>query len=145
MREISDGGRKPRATDKDILGVFRSASDPVLSTSEVADELPIKRRGTLDRLQSLKDDGDLDSKRIGGRNTVWWLRDLAVDADPNAGDRDTSETGEDRHETDPSVAETQRSGAGDNDDESTTGFDAGDLKGNPESTLDVAQDDETVR
>ena len=140
MRETaSDGGRKPRATDKDILGVFRSTSDPVLSTSEVADELPIKRRGTLDRLRSLKDDGDLDSKQIGGRNTVWWLRDDAVDADPNAADRDTSETGEDRREIDPSPDETQRSEDTDNDDESTTTLDAGDLEGNPESTIDDAQ------
>lgn len=71
--EVTDGGRKPRATDEDILGVFRETADPVLSTAEVADALPIQRRGTLNRLRRLQEDGELDSKRIGGRNTVWWL------------------------------------------------------------------------
>lgn len=71
--QTPDGGRKPRVTDDDLLDVFRSTDDPVLSTAEVADAVPIKRRGTLNRLQSLKDSGHLDSKKIGGRNTVWWL------------------------------------------------------------------------
>ncbi len=71
------GGRKPRVTDKDLLDVFRSTSDPVLSTAEVADAVPIKRRGTLNRLQVLEEDGHLESKLIGGRNTVWWLVDEA--------------------------------------------------------------------
>lgn len=66
-------GRKPRVTDEQIVEVFRASDDPVLSTSEVADELPIGRRGTLKRLQSLVEDGTLESKPIGGRNTVWWL------------------------------------------------------------------------
>lgn len=66
-------GRKPRVTDDDLLGVFRETADPVLSTAEVADALPIKRRGTLNRLRDLEADGTLDSKQIGGRNTVWWL------------------------------------------------------------------------
>lgn len=68
-------GRKPRVTDEDFLDVFRSTADPVLSTAEVADAVPIKRRGTLNRLRRLEEDGQLASKRIGGRNTVWWLRD----------------------------------------------------------------------
>ena len=69
------GGRKPRVTDDDLLDVFRETSDPVLSTAEVADALPIKRRGTLNRLRALEAEGALDSKQIGGRNTVWWVID----------------------------------------------------------------------
>ena len=76
MPESSNkGGRKPRVTDEDLLDVFRSTPDPVLSTAEVADAVPIKRRGTLNRLQALEEDGELESKQIGGRNTVWWLVD----------------------------------------------------------------------
>ena len=69
------GGRKPRVSDRDLLDVFRSTADPVLSTAEVADAAPIKRRGVLNRLRDLEEDGELESKQIGGRNTVWWLVD----------------------------------------------------------------------
>lgn len=66
------GGRKPRVADEDILDVFRSTTDPVLSTAEVAESVSIQRRGTLNRLRGLEDAGEIDSKQIGGRNTVWW-------------------------------------------------------------------------
>ena len=67
------GGRKPRVSDSDLLAVFRDTTDPVLSTGEVADAVPIKRRGVLNRLRGLEDAGELESKQIGGRNTVWWV------------------------------------------------------------------------
>ncbi|MFC6823454.1 hypothetical protein [Halopelagius fulvigenes] len=73
MPDSNKGGRKPRVTDEDLLNVFRESDEPVLSTAEVAEQVPIKRRGTLNRLQTLKEDGYLESKQIGGRNTVWWL------------------------------------------------------------------------
>jgi hypothetical protein len=65
-------GRKPRVTDEEILDLFRETADPVLSTAEIADALPIGRRGVLDRLHNLADEGKLGSKNIGGRNIVWW-------------------------------------------------------------------------
>lgn len=70
---MPSGGRKPRVSDADILQLFRDSADPVLSTAEVADALPIKRRGALDRLHDLADEGRLGYKNIGGRNIVWWL------------------------------------------------------------------------
>ncbi|MFP9062503.1 winged helix-turn-helix domain-containing protein [Natrialbaceae archaeon A-chndr2] len=69
----SSSGRRPRATDEEILTVLRSTEDPVLSTAEIADHLPIERRTTLDRLRALEDRNLVQSKQIGGRNTVWWL------------------------------------------------------------------------
>ena len=68
-------GRKPRVTDEEILDVFWSTSDPVLSTAEVAESLPIERRSVFNRLQQLEEDGLLESKEIGGRNRVWWVSD----------------------------------------------------------------------
>lgn len=70
---MSDGvGRSPSVSDEEILEVFREAADPVLTASEVAAELPIERRGLLDRLKDLEEGGRLQSKSAGGRSTVWW-------------------------------------------------------------------------
>jgi hypothetical protein len=93
-RKTPDGGRKPRVTDADLLDVFRATDDPVLSTAEVADAVPIKRRGTLDRLRSLEADGELDSKPVGGRNTVWWIADAQNTAatQPSRDGRESVET-----------------------------------------------------
>ncbi|WP_436935928.1 hypothetical protein [Halovenus marina] len=68
-------GRKPRVTDDEILQLFRDTDDPVLSTAEVTNQLPIKRSATYKRLSALRDDGELTGKDIGGRNTVWWIPD----------------------------------------------------------------------
>lgn len=71
---MSDGpGRKPTATDDEILDVFRESADPVLTASEVAQSLPIERRATLKRLQNLFDEGVLKSKETGSGSRVWWL------------------------------------------------------------------------
>lgn len=66
-------GENPALRDDEILTVFQHTDDPVLSTADVADELPIKRRATLTRLQRLVESGALDRKQTGGRNIVWWL------------------------------------------------------------------------
>ena len=73
MSDQSKPGRNPRVSDGEILDVLRRTDDPVLSTAEVADGLPIKRRATLTRLQRLAESGDVSEKQTGGRTTVWWL------------------------------------------------------------------------
>ncbi|MFB6084916.1 MAG: hypothetical protein ABEJ94_11805 [Halorientalis sp.] len=76
MASDSGSGEYPqapaqKARDENILGVFERTDDPVLTTSEVAAELPIGKRATLNRLEDLVDRGELDSKDVGvGR--VWW-------------------------------------------------------------------------
>jgi len=70
---MSDGpGRKPTVSDGEILDVFRKSSDPVLTAPEIADQISISRRGILDRLRNLEENGILQSKKVGGRRTVWW-------------------------------------------------------------------------
>ena len=79
-QDVPDAGRPPAVTDEEILDQFRESDDPVLIASEVADELPIGRRGIYKRLESLAEDGRLGRKKIGGRGTVWWLlEDESVD------------------------------------------------------------------
>jgi len=60
-------GRRPQITDEEIVNVFRSASDPVLTTSEVAAEFEITHRGVHDRLDKLAEEGTLKSKDVGAR------------------------------------------------------------------------------
>lgn len=73
MANDSKPGPKPRVSDDEILQLFRDTDDPVLSTAEVTDRLPIKRSATYKRLASLRDLGKLEGKSVGGRNNVWWL------------------------------------------------------------------------
>jgi DNA-binding Lrp family transcriptional regulator len=71
---MSDGpGRKPTVEDDEILDVFRSAADPILTATEVAEQLPMGRRGALKRLNNLEDRGVLKSKEVGSGSRVWWL------------------------------------------------------------------------
>lgn len=65
-------GHTSRVSDEDVLAVFRSAREPVLSTSEVAEELPIQRRATHNRLQSLVEAGALAHKQIA-KSAIYWL------------------------------------------------------------------------
>lgn len=66
-------GRSPEITDEEILDVFRNASDPVLTTSEIAGEFDITHRGVRDRLDKLTEEGTLESKDVGARAKVWWV------------------------------------------------------------------------
>ena len=75
---MSEPGRKPRVTDEEILAIFEKTTERVLSTAEVGDALPIKRRATLKRLKSLAEDGQIESKPIGQRNRVWWMPEDAT-------------------------------------------------------------------
>lgn len=70
---MSNGpGRSPKISDSEILEIFRSSTDPVLTTSEVASEVDITHRGIRDRLENLEDEGLLESKKVGARGKVWW-------------------------------------------------------------------------
>ena len=70
---MSDGpGRRPKITDDELLAVFRSSSDPVLTTSEIASQFDITHRGVRDRLEVLEEENRLKSKKVGARAKVWW-------------------------------------------------------------------------
>lgn len=70
-------GRASRVSDEEILAVLRDAETPVLTTSEVADRLPIGRRAVLRRLKRLQGEGRVERKPVGGRAQVWWPADGA--------------------------------------------------------------------
>lgn len=72
---VSSAGRPPRATDEDILEVFQQSEEPVLTTVEVAAELPIKRHAVYKRLDKLAEEGSIVKKPVGNSGTVWYLAD----------------------------------------------------------------------
>jgi predicted ArsR family transcriptional regulator len=80
---MSDGpGRRPEFSDDEILAVFRSSSDPVLTTSEVASQFDVTHRGVRDRLEKLEKSGTLQSKKVGARAKVWWDPEYVTTSEP---------------------------------------------------------------
>lgn len=75
---MSGPGRKPTVSDEEILNVFREASDPVLTTSEVADSIGLSRRGTFERLKRLANEEALEMKKVGETGAVWWLQNMSM-------------------------------------------------------------------
>ncbi|WP_227356324.1 hypothetical protein [Haladaptatus salinisoli] len=69
---MPDPNSKEKVTDAEILSVFRETTDPVLATGEVADRVPLGRRGTLNRLDALAEGGKLRRKKLSKRSLVWW-------------------------------------------------------------------------
>ncbi|KZX48375.1 hypothetical protein [Haloarcula sp. K1] len=67
-------GRKPDVTDEEIIAVLAQATDPVLSTNEVAEQIPIKSNATQIRLKELRSEDRINGKQAG-RSWVWWVDD----------------------------------------------------------------------
>jgi len=70
-----DGGGRytPSVTDADILGILDRASAPVMTATEIADELPIGRSAVRKRLVDLHERGTVERKSVGARSVVWWI------------------------------------------------------------------------
>jgi predicted transcriptional regulator len=47
--------------------------EPVVTVSDVFEEMDMTRRGAQERLKSLAADGYLDSKKVGSSGLVFWL------------------------------------------------------------------------
>ena len=72
MGDEQSRGPQPQVSDGELLEIFREAEDPALTATEVAGQVSIARRSVYDRLKKLEDSGELRSKKVGGRTTVWW-------------------------------------------------------------------------
>ncbi|PHQ38026.1 hypothetical protein DJ69_13905 [Halorubrum persicum] len=71
-------GRKETISDKEILIILRSATDPVLTTSEVAEETGFSLNGIRKRLYSLEEKGLVNEKKAGN-SPVWWITEDGID------------------------------------------------------------------
>lgn len=65
-------GRKPDVTDEEILDVLLESSEPVLTTREVSEKLPIKLNAAQIRLKNLYEENQIKGKKAGNA-WVWWL------------------------------------------------------------------------
>lgn len=52
--------------------MFLEASDPVLTTKEVANAIGLGGRGTYERLLQLESEGEIVRKKVGEKAAVWW-------------------------------------------------------------------------
>lgn len=72
-----DGGGRyaSSVTDADILKILERTSTPVMTATEIADELPIGRSAVRKRLVDLHEQGVVQRKSVGARSVVWWIVD----------------------------------------------------------------------
>lgn len=58
----------------DVLAVFEEADLPVLTASEVAEELDCLRPSAYNKLERLVEQGEIQKKKVGARAAVYiWM------------------------------------------------------------------------
>lgn len=72
--ESIETGSPKQSSRSQILSILSESEDPVLSTKEIADRLPITDRGTRHNLRRLAEEGTIGSKKYTtqGDFLVWW-------------------------------------------------------------------------
>lgn len=69
-------GRIPRVSDKEFLETLEELTatnrNPVATTQEIADALPLARDSVYDRLVTFYDRDEVHKKKVGARGVVWW-------------------------------------------------------------------------
>lgn len=62
-------------SDSELVEAISTHDDRAVTASEVAEQVDIKRPGTLQRLKQLYEEGVVERKRVGSRAVIWWLAD----------------------------------------------------------------------
>ncbi|XVH33876.1 helix-turn-helix domain-containing protein (plasmid) [Haloferacaceae archaeon DSL9] len=69
----NDAGRfGEKVTEQDILKIFDTADEPFMTTTEIANELPVSREAVYYRLSQMLEKGDVGKKKAGARSVGWW-------------------------------------------------------------------------
>lgn len=72
-QQRDDSGRfSEKVSDNDLLKSFDRADAPVMTASELAEELPMTREAISRRLSRMRDAGLVDRKKTGARAVAWW-------------------------------------------------------------------------
>jgi len=66
-------GRPPRQSPAEICRIVALHPEPVVTVSDIYEEMDMTRRGAQERLKSLADDGYLQTKKVGSSGLVFWL------------------------------------------------------------------------
>jgi response regulator of citrate/malate metabolism len=78
-----DGQYVEQVTLESVLDVFRRTELPVLTATEVADELGCARPTAYQKLETLVDRGELNKKKVGARAVVYVYSDRVRDPVPS--------------------------------------------------------------
>jgi len=71
-RERDEGGKYVEGMTLDaVLEAFEGADLPVLTASEVAEDLGCSRPAAYNKLETLVEQGDLHKKKVGARAAVY--------------------------------------------------------------------------
>lgn len=82
-----DGGEfGEKVTEQDILKAFDATDDPFLTTTELAERLPVSRQAIHHRLEQMREKELVDKKKTGARGAGWWAT-VAPRLSPEALDR----------------------------------------------------------
>jgi DNA-binding MarR family transcriptional regulator len=61
--------------DNDFLRIFALSPDPVLSATEITEQLPVSNQAVNKRLNRFERDGLVHSKKVGASAKIYWLTD----------------------------------------------------------------------
>jgi response regulator of citrate/malate metabolism len=75
-RERDESGQyTEQVTLDDVLAVFERADLPVLTASEIAEELDCSRPSAYNKLEQLVEESEIQKKKVGARAAVYILMD----------------------------------------------------------------------
>lgn len=63
-----------KISEQDILKIFDEADAPVLTSSEIAEELPVSRQAVNYRLEQMLEKELVGKKKTGARSVAWWAK-----------------------------------------------------------------------
>jgi transcription initiation factor IIE alpha subunit len=71
----NEGGRfGEKVTEQDILKVFDAVEEPFLTTTEIAEELPVSKDAVYRRLEQMREKDVVGKKKTGARSVGWWAK-----------------------------------------------------------------------
>jgi predicted ArsR family transcriptional regulator len=68
-------GRRPEVAVENVMKAIAMHPEPVVTASDIHEQIGLSKDGARERLKSLADDGYLGVKRPGSSALVFWMTD----------------------------------------------------------------------